>query len=498
MTAWDKISIDIVVHAPSDGSGSLMRLLRSLQKADYFFSTPPRLTVELPQKVDAATKLFLEGYHWPPKHQHERHQNMLTLHHRIPQRGLSSEENSLRVVESFWPADPYNSHVLVLSPHVEVSPLYFQYLKYALLEYHYSQNAFSSTTKLMGLSLTLPTTYLNDTTDFVPPSKDSFLWQAPNSNAALYYGTVWTELHSLTGHSIKALHTLGTPTTLNVKHVSKTYPSWLEHILTLARLRGYSMLYPQLSSDEALATVHNDLYQAPEEYSYAINPDHEQLAADEPLPDLTATFLSAPQDHLSLTHDESTLARKNLLDVLSPDSHLPFASSLARLAWDGASVADAADMEVQANAFASIFKREVGGCSVGEQPPEAVPGEVRDMFCIDRDEDDANSPLIPNGRNAKPASGGSAEDKASGTKADAPRADADAGNTADKSVEEVNASTQEKRTTENGDKIADFTDTGVPVLVEPWKQRYVHGQDRQADTDPDAPPIIRKGLKKNS
>ena len=175
----------------------------SLSKADYSKSAPPRLTIELPHDVEEPTKTFLEEFRWPPSdHSLEGNANQLNLRHRIPEPGLTAEENSIRFLESFWPTKPATSHLLVLSPQVELSNLYFQYLKYYILEYNYSI-PWASEKHLMGISLDLPSTYLNDTTAFSPPSKTgksgsdsdsaiSFLWQAPNSNAVLYFGDMWT------------------------------------------------------------------------------------------------------------------------------------------------------------------------------------------------------------------------------------------------------------------------------------------------------------------
>lgn len=239
--AWNKVTVDLVIHAQVSASGSLIRLLESLKKADYFSSSPPRLTIELPNEIEEPTKQYLlQRFHWPPT-EIQNGANLLTLHHRIPQHGLTVEENSIRFLESFWPADPINSHIVVLSPHAELSPYFFHYLKYAMLEYKYSTRQYDATS-LLGISLDLPTTYLNDTTKLTPPllnkTATPFVWQAPNSNAALYFGDKWVELHDLVSRSLTSHHMAPASSTAH-KEVSKTYPSWLEHVLELARVRGY-------------------------------------------------------------------------------------------------------------------------------------------------------------------------------------------------------------------------------------------------------------------
>jgi hypothetical protein len=230
---------------------------------------------------------------------------------------------------------------------------------------------------LLGISLDLPPTYLNDTTVFIPPTENpstdipSFLWASPNSNAALYFGSKWTELHTLT------THLLSSPAPPS-KRISTTHPSWLEHLLTLSLTRGYTMLYPRLGADSALATIHNELYHAPEEYSKSRSTAANRAVDDD--------FTADPAQHLSLHHAELPLARTSLLNLLPPDQLLPDLSSLPLLSWEGRGV-DRKELARQAEAFSGSFRREVGRCR------DKVPPEVRwleigieNLFCDDGEE----------------------------------------------------------------------------------------------------------------
>ena len=49
---WHKPTIDIVIQAPTESSGSLIRLLQSLTNADYRGLKMPRVTIELPAKIE--------------------------------------------------------------------------------------------------------------------------------------------------------------------------------------------------------------------------------------------------------------------------------------------------------------------------------------------------------------------------------------------------------------------------------------------------------------
>ncbi|KIN00305.1 hypothetical protein OIDMADRAFT_199656 [Oidiodendron maius Zn] len=377
LNAWNKVSINMLVHAPLSSSGSLIRLLESLKNADFFSSAPPKLTIELPHDIDESTSRYLESFRWPPNSGHNAG-NLLTLHHRIPQHGLTAEENSIRFLEAFWPADPESSHVLILSPQVELSPLFYHYLKYTMLEYKYSASNKDTHQNLLSISLDLPSTYINDTTEFEPPSPvgskeadtTQFLWQAPNSKAALYFGDKWVELHDFIAHTLKSQHTLPTPT-LNEKLVSKSYPSWLEHILKLSRARGYWTLYPNFKDADAIATIHNELYQLPEEYS------HDPEIA---IPD-SSSLLTADPAH-PLKHTEAPLISKSLLNALPSSGDLPRMIDLPLLGWDGERI-KVAEIEEKAATYSRIFRQEVGGCEVAAAEKKRIGLTAGDLFCLE-------------------------------------------------------------------------------------------------------------------
>jgi hypothetical protein len=372
---WNKVSVDIIIHAQPSASGALLRLLDSLWKADYFGSPAPRLAIELPYEVDEPTRQFLADFTWPPSHPRTQgNANRLVLHHRIPHHHLTPEENLIRFLESFWPSDPTTSHVLVLSPQVELSPLFYHYLKYAILEYKYAES-YAIGEDLLGISLDLPPSYLNDTTIFSHPRNAAsdggsdyatpFLWQAPNSNAALYFGDKWVELQSFISNM------LSTPKPSSSKLVSKTYPAWLEDILRLARIRGYYMIYPHFPDDATIATVHNELYQVPEEFSHSSE-------NAEPV-DSTADLTADPAHHVSLQHTEMPLASTTLLDIL-PFKGIPPLHEMPLLSWSGEAI-NWAELEQSANSYSEIFRREFGGCGPHDLPRLRSQGSVADLFC---------------------------------------------------------------------------------------------------------------------
>jgi hypothetical protein len=377
--AWNKVTFDIIIHAQPSASGSLIRLLESLRKADYFTSAVPRLTIELPHVIDEPTTSYLQNrFRWPPK-PNQSGVNLLTLHRRIAQQGLTPEENSIRFLESFWPADPDNHHVVVLSPNTELSPLYFHYLKYAILEWKHSTRQYDAT-KALGISLALPQTYLNGTTSFEPPNSGKtaapFMWQAPNSDAMLFFGERWAEIHDFVSRSLVAQHKSTAATAKEDNNVSKAHPSWLTHVLNLSRARGYSTIYPNFKNDK-LVTLHTDLFKLPEEHK----PTPEEKSSGQLGADVKAYIKH---------QKEQKLVKSGFLEFLKEGGSLPLLADVTTMTFDG-HVLDWLDMDERTDVYVAEFRKTVGGCGEKAKLPPIIPGKAGDLFC--------------NGGKAKTASG---------------------------------------------------------------------------------------------
>ncbi|KAI1142367.1 hypothetical protein F5Y05DRAFT_370698 [Hypoxylon sp. FL0543] len=394
LRSWNNNRIDILIHAVSGASGSLIRLLRSLSAADYTLSSVPHLTIELPHDIDPPTKRFLETFTWPPAHVYNpTNARYLSLRHRIPRQRMSEDESSARFLESFWPAQSEHSHVLVLSPQVELSPDFFHYLKYTLLEYRYS--AISTyqhwDRRLFGISLEQPLQLLDGKGLLSPPSvlkstrsgdaaggevSTSFLWQAPTSNAVLFLGEKWMELHDFVSRSLEAKQELDpVPALLSEKIVSTQYPSWLEHALRLARARGYWTLYPGEDTARNLATVHSELNRLPEEY--AAQENSKPLLAD----DASEEEIESVRQKIRVGA-EIPLAPVSLIDSLPNGGNLRPFGDLPILTWDGQST-DFEELNFLSAKYAAEFREIIGNC--GKEPAEKkVEKEVlstKDLFC---------------------------------------------------------------------------------------------------------------------
>ena len=380
-----------------------MRLLKSIENADYFGVRRPHLTIELPADIDPPTWRYLQNLVWPPlEWSGGPHASQVSLRHRIPRRTSTEHESSARLAESFYPVREANSHVLLLSSQVELSPLYYHYVIYHLLEYKYSAYGAATTDfpNLMGFSLELPSYHLNDSEPLTPPllekpsgkerakakagERTPFLWQAPNANAALYFGDKWMEFHSFLSAR------LSKPPSQRVKIFSKKHPAWIEFLLELMRARGYSMLYPNFPSDgDAISTVHDDLYQVPEEYLQDKTPPRSTATELDPEKPLEADIEETST--LSPPNDEHDLLRSTLISLLPNNGDLPEVSSLPLISYNGIKMGTKLSHEA-ATSFAELYRREIGTCrSIEETTPRAVNSAL-DLFCH---LEDIYNPLIP-------------------------------------------------------------------------------------------------------
>ncbi|RMY77276.1 hypothetical protein D0864_09488 [Hortaea werneckii] len=398
LSNWFRPNIDILVHAAPANSGTLLRLLRSLESAYYTGLRLPKLTIELPNDVEPAVQQYLALMDWPQGSgsSHEK-QSALTLHHRIPSSRQTPEEASIRFLESIFPKNTVDNHVLVLSPQAELSPMYLSYLHYLILEYKYSKFAAPDSENLLGISLDTPSTFLNGSSGFSAPTiadapstklrseKDydqqgpsPFLYQAPSATASLIFGSKWANMHDFLTKRITARHS-GLSRKME-KLVSETAPSWLEYLLELMRARGYYILHPANS----FVTIHNELAQVPEEYLR--RPKEAKQASKDPdtAPSEEEDFLLAsnePTLHDHVEHEtRTTQPLHNLLPFagdLPELAHLPFISHEGNLI-------DFAQIAEQRDTYLPYFRQYIGGCGPEEAARKRVPHDSNtdDLFCL--------------------------------------------------------------------------------------------------------------------
>lgn len=381
LSAWTKVSVDIVVQAPNEHAASTVRLLRSIEEADYFGARRPSLTVELPTAVNSQVEEYLQNMIWPPQSESPP-TSRLTVRRRIRRKTASPEEASARLVESFYPRSAENSHLLFLSSECELAPLYYHYLFYSLLDLRYSEpGGLPPNSELIaGISLDLPQKYLNGTFPFVMPktnttTRSPFLWQAPSNRAVLYFGETWKEFNSFLSKR------LATKPTLRSRLMDDKKPMWLDFLLELMKARAWTLFQPgNLNEQVALVTIHEEDYEIPDEL---LRKPGRDVAASPQLQErdvLTDEKLRRPEDA------ERALLTSSLLSVMSNTSKDDSLPDLAILDFDGNDVS-AADIASSARNFAKEFRQTIGRCKEANLAPyEQITASI--LFCNDAEQYD--------------------------------------------------------------------------------------------------------------
>ncbi|KAI0766953.1 hypothetical protein BD413DRAFT_696727 [Trametes elegans] len=245
-----KVELSVITN---DRPRSLDRLLKSLTNARYF-GDKLNLRINLEQTADAKTLGIADEFSWE--------HGSTFLHHRAIHGGLLTA-----VVESWFPHGNH-SYGLILEDDVELSPLFYAYLKMSLLRYRYGK-AQNRSPNLYGISL-----YQQKNLELHPEGRHPFdaraafagaglahphtpyLSQIPCSWGALYFPEHWREFHAfLAARLAEGVWPLAQPVVPRVRS-NRWTRSWKRFFIELVFLRGYVMLYPNYPAFVSLSTNH--------------------------------------------------------------------------------------------------------------------------------------------------------------------------------------------------------------------------------------------------
>lgn len=238
----------------NDRPASLERLLTALESAHYF-GDDVSLALNLEQTADRATQKLVDGFEW--------NAGPVTLRHRIILGGLMPA-----IVESWYPSSN-DSYGVFLEDDVEVSPLFYGWLKMTILYYRYSSEEMRArSSRLFGVSL-----YQQKMIELRPEGRRPFdahemfsqmslesnlpyLSQIPCSWGAAYFPEIWKEFHSFLSLRLSEI-SLPISETIVPEIRSNSWPrSWKKYIIELIYMRGYVMLYPNYPNFASLSTNH--------------------------------------------------------------------------------------------------------------------------------------------------------------------------------------------------------------------------------------------------
>ncbi|KAF8638933.1 hypothetical protein AX16_010408 [Volvariella volvacea WC 439] len=253
--SWHKPRIDVSVIT-KDRPQSLARLLTSLRRAK-FYGDKLDVRIMIEQPTERNTLRIIDSWNWTL--------GSVFVHRRVVHAGLLPA-----VVESWYPHGN-DTYGLLLEDDVELSPMFYAWVKMAVLKYRYG-DASDKSPLLFGISL-----YQQKNLELRLEGRQAFnpralfhaakisnpvtpyLSPVPCSWGAVYFPEHWREFHDYLGNlfSNTKTKTYG----VVVPGVRSNYwtKSWKRYFIELVYLRGYVMLYPNYPDFVSLSTNHLEL-----------------------------------------------------------------------------------------------------------------------------------------------------------------------------------------------------------------------------------------------
>ncbi|KAI8143517.1 hypothetical protein BJV82DRAFT_668564 [Fennellomyces sp. T-0311] len=241
---WHDFTVKLVLTTESDDSQPFERLLHSVQNAGYL-GDQVELSIFMECTSNVKTQRSAEKLFWP--------HGFKDLRHRIVPTNRAS-----MFVEAWYPSSDHE-YAVILDDGIEVSPLFYVWVKYSILKYRYNP---SPQRNLYGISLYTPR--MVDTGEmrelFEPPSGFTpYLMQAPCSmgGGAVYFPEHWREFHDYMTARVadQTLHKLQTIEVPGARSRQWMH-SWRRYLDELVYLRGNVMLYPNFEDNASFSTRH--------------------------------------------------------------------------------------------------------------------------------------------------------------------------------------------------------------------------------------------------
>jgi hypothetical protein len=236
------------------------------------------------------------------------------------------------IVESWYPRNN-DTYGVLLEDDIEVSPLFYGWLKWAILKYRYSrerQGEGYGVGRMFGISLyqpknlelRLPRRVKFDVHEFFKsvslPSTTPYLSQVPCSWGAAFFPEHWKEFHSYLSLRLSEISIDLTEKIVPDIKSNSWHASWKRYFNELIYLRGYSMLYPNYPEFVSFSTNHLE------------KGTHVKNEATESKRKAFGVPLMGVIDSNSLTTTTNGLKLSNSLldDMPTPDQSLPHFSDL--------------------------------------------------------------------------------------------------------------------------------------------------------------------------
>ncbi|KAG8045254.1 hypothetical protein GUJ93_ZPchr0008g14027 [Zizania palustris] len=234
-----------------DRPASLRRCLRSLATADYdgdrvelhvFVDHPPHNA-----SLDTSREILAEAdaFRWP--HGEKR------VHYRVANAGLQAQW-----IEAWWPSSD-DEFAFVVEDDLEVSPLYYRFLKRVVMTYYYDRENYSP--YVFGASLQRPRFVAGKHGNKMHLDSEThlFLYQMVGTWGQLLFPKPWKEFRLwYDEHKSKGIKPIleGMKTTGWYKKMGERI--WTPWFIKFVHSRGYFNFYTNFLKERALSTSHRD------------------------------------------------------------------------------------------------------------------------------------------------------------------------------------------------------------------------------------------------
>ncbi|KAK9692268.1 hypothetical protein RND81_09G252700 [Saponaria officinalis] len=257
-----------------DRLSSLTRCLHSLSSAHYSGDTVhlhiyidhfvnSSISSDVGQKLETFEKIvgFVDGFEWI--------HGLKFVHSRVFNAGLQAQW-----LEAWWPVDDHD-FAFVVEDDVEVSPLYYQFLKKLILNYYYNHSNFSPL--IFGASLQRPR--------FVPGKHGNkmnldsesklFLYQLVGTWGQLLFPRPWKEFRLwYNDHKARGIKPFLEGMVTNGWYKKMGERIWTPWFIKFIHSRGYFNIYTNFPHERALSVSHRD---AGVNYGKSIGPDSQLI-----------------------------------------------------------------------------------------------------------------------------------------------------------------------------------------------------------------------------
>ncbi|CAL4957140.1 unnamed protein product [Urochloa decumbens] len=246
-----------------DRPAALRRCLRSLAAADYdgdrvalhvlLDHRPPNSSLAASRKILD----FVDAFPWP--HGEKR------VHYRAANAGLQAQW-----IEAWWPGSD-DEFAFVVEDDLQVSPLYYRFLKRVIMKYYYDRENYSP--YVFGASLQRPRFVAGKHGNKIQLDSDTrlFLYQMVGTWGQLLFPKPWKEFRLwYDEHKARGLKPIlqGMKTTGWYKKMGERI--WTPWFIKFVHSRGYFNIYTNFLKERALSVSHRD---AGVNYGKSVGPD---------------------------------------------------------------------------------------------------------------------------------------------------------------------------------------------------------------------------------